>query len=481
MKLLRNIKFRELLQVVLLLIVAFLVWQHLLSQQFIGEGFQYFEQGATRFRPLILPHDTFAKLFFSIIPTFFGDRVYFYMLFLLIIMLSTDVVFYILVKIITNSTLAAILSTIIFSTNFVGNYDIYSTGGYQYFVQRAILLLPQIIAFIFFVLYLNHNFPIKFYLFSLIFYLINITLGFFASFFLPIFVFYPFAYFLLKKNLKYLVLPIPFIIGNWFLVRQSGYANSGGSFLDFLSHNFYQITSGIMHQFLLISLPPGFFINSFPNFLIILVPLIYLAGVVLIIRKEPKWSIIAISALLSFISMLFLNIYINANASMNTFGSSRYFYYPYSMFALFWGIVLATLFTKAKFYLLLPFFIIFWVFNNFIVIINNLEHDKPFQQANYLTINLLRQKADSLRKDSFIFQLPSTFGPYGSTFANRFYGNPNGKFTLQGFEDIDLKKISNENFDPEGLYVLVYDSSKQKVIDKTESFRIVLRDLEGVE
>lgn len=473
----------------ILILLSLFIWRHLPNLMFVGEGYTYFEPTVTKIiLSSSIPHDLLAKILFNILPSIFQEKVSLYMWFLFLTMIAINIIFYLIVKNITGSKFIGLLSGFLLTTGYTANFDMYSVGGYQYFVQRGILLLFLLPAFYFLVLYFSRSFIIKYYIFSLLFYIIGIFSGFFSTWFLPVFIFYPLCYLTINfKKIKELFTktiwtPLPFIISNLLIIRQSSFIPSEESLLSFVFNNFSSSIIGILQQLTVMTFPLGELLKTFdknsPQFLAILgiTTVLYLGVLAISLKIKNNGKVLQLTAISSLISMLLFNVYLNSANVLNSFGSSRYFYYPFVMLAIFWGIFFSLIFGSKK--LLLGLFCVGWIFINMTAIAKNLLDQEFLQRANRETLEFLNNRAPVLRQHPSVVYLPG-IGPYGVSFINRYYNHPEGKLILQGLEDLDLPKLAKDGVNPDRLYVLYFDSVSQLVIDKTEESREILKKLEN--
>lgn len=491
------IKSSEFLTVLILLSLSIFTWRHIPALPFQGEGFYYFKKLSSNFSiQFPLPQDAFALVIFNFIAPIFKEQVNLYMYLLFIVMLVIDIAMYIFIRVITGNRLAAFSTAFLFSISYVGNYDMYSIGGYQYFVQRAVVLLPQLIALTFLILYFLRNFQIKYYVISLALFLLAIAMGFFGTWFLPPFIFYPCFYLLfnLKKIkqiwFKAIWVPFPFLIGNILLIKHGLSPYTEESFLSFVFHN-SKVVPGLIQQLVVISLPPGTYDLSIKflhltektqvtPILGILTLILYISASIFIWKFKPSWRILVATSIASIVLMLLFNLYLNSANVLFTLGSSRYFYFPFVFVAVFWGLFLTAFsfsLKEKRNYVLLIFCVVWLVVNNR-AIQKNLKADEWMNTANKDTIDYLRLWSEDLKRDPSYVYLPANLGSYGAGFAFRYFSHPDGKFRLQGFEDLDLPALAREKVDPEKLYVLYRDQAQEIVIDKTEESRALLRQLE---
>lgn len=485
------IKFQrsEIILVLILLILSITVWRHIPSLQIQGEGFIYFTPSISAFYTnLPLPFDLFAKVVFNILPLFFNGQVFLYMWFLFIWMILTDMAFYLMVRIITRKAFIAILATFIFILNYAGKYDMFSIGGYQYFVQRGAILLPQLFSFLFLSLYFHRGFKRIYYYLSLLLYDFSIILGFFGTWFLPPFLLFPFFYLIfnfktLKKFFwKIIWTPLPFLISNLLIIRHSGFIPEDSIF-SYVFNNFLYVVKGILQQLAVVTPPFSELLKRFHKeslqfeAILGLTFVLYCIAFMVIYKISKNLRVLAATALVSLIVIFLFNVYLNAANVLNTFGSSRYFYFPFTMVAIFWGLFFYSLASKRRSGLnFLLIFCFIWLLYNVYRIDENLKVDAWIHRANKETIDYVARISGKFKENSFVY-LPANLGGWGQEFVSRFYGRAGTKFSMEVLEPLDLENLIEQKFDPVNVYVLHYDPVKQEVFDITEESREKMRKL----
>ena len=480
--------------VLLLLLLSVFAWRHIPTLQFQGEGFYYFTrmEQTLNLKSIISPlqeyrkhYDAFAISLFYLIGPIFKGQVSLYMWLMFIFMMLIDVVFYILVRVVTGSKLPAAVAFILFSLNFIGQYDMYSGGGYQYFVQRGILLLTLFVSFIFLHKYVASK-KMGFFIISLVLYLMSIMMGFFGTWFLAPFIFYP----LFKKRLW---LAAPFLVGNYLIIKDSSYSFPQDSIVELLFHKTGFITTGVIHQLTALTLPFGLnkqltqmtihsiSDNNWPYIFGPILVLLYGGGIILVKKSYPKGIDLALTALASLLSMLFFNLYLNPSSVLNDLGPSRYYYYPFSMLALFWSLVVASIFKTSKLKLKAVVFVImiFWVIENMFAIKLAVKDVYQKHQNNYDTISYLKKWSLQMHEKPSYLILPYNFGAYGGEFAKRFYVNQASYVGIERLSEIDYQDLAKRKVDPRRLFVLHYDETSDTVVDQTDKWRKYLYQLEN--
>lgn len=478
------VKKQEIILLALVLTISFTVWRFIIGTQFQGEGFYYFTKDVTGFANTLAP-DFFARAVFHILPRLFGGHVFLYMWFQLIWILFTEIVFYLTVRVVTKNKYIAILATLFFSLSFVSKYDMFATGGYQYFVQRGVILLPQLLSFLFFSLYLSRGtYFLSHYYLSLLLYIFSIIMGFFGTWFLPVFLGFPLFYLIfnwqtLKKHARRIIwTPIPFLLSNLLIIKQSSFV-PGESIQSFVYNNIQHVITGILQQLAVVT--PGlvdalkYFNKNTFEWILILTAVLYCLAFTTVYILNRNLRALIVTTILSLAAMLVFNMYLNEANVLHTFGSSRYFYYPFTMVAVFWSIFFYSVASKGRlFYRIMLILCPVWVLYNIYQISQARQYDEPIQTANRETIDYVTRM--EFGEGSFV-QLPASIGGWGHEFVSRFYSKQKTKFYMEISDPIDLNKLVEQNVDANKVYVLHYAAISQSVVDQTESVRKQILEL----
>ncbi len=482
----------DLFLISLVLLLTFFTWRHILSLQFTGESWGFigtippkgnlfeivYQEVAS------LDEFTIDRILSGILIPKFGDQIHLYMWFQLVYMLFIDLLLYFIVKQMTGSKLAGFLTAFLFGSSFIANFETYSGGGYLYFAGRATLAVPALIAVYFLYLYLTKKFKLYFYFISLTLYAFTLMMSFFGTYFVPILITYPIVYLLFGLReirqifWKLILLPIPYIIITLYIIRGS-LAFTNESIFDFVFEKFSYTLTGILQQLTVLTFPMGelFLINdkfSIEYFgILVITVLIYCYAFFANSKINTQWKVLQMTALLSAIGMLFFNVYLQAAETLNTFGSTRYFYFPSIMVAIFFGIFLTGILTKGRKLLNLHLIIIIlvWFSYNNVHIQRRLKTEEWVHNANKQTLEILRSWAPETKKNPSYLYLPATLGGYGGQFVIQFFSHPQGKVDVEGLESLDLDKVSKLGFSPNNLFVMHFDPLSRNVYDITEQTR----------
>lgn len=474
-KLLRN----EALLLLLILVSSVFIWRYIPLSQFQGEGFIYFTTSVLSFpKNFFVPFDLFARATFFTLPNLFDGEVFFYMMFQFAWVILTDVAFWVVVRFVTKSKYIALLAILFFSLSYVAKYDMFSIGGYQYFVQRGAILLPELVSFLFLSLYLNKPRLIGRYFLSLSLYLFSIFMGFFGTWFLPIFLYYPVLYLIfnwqkVKKITRRIVwTPLPFLIGNLLIIKQSGFIPSE-PIQSFVINNPLHVAEGVLQQLAVIT--PGLSellkYNQGSSFyfetVLIFTALIYFIVTLILCKNNKDLRTLTLSVVFSLATIFLFNLYLNEANVLHTFGSSRYFYFPFTLVALFWAMFFYLIALKKTHYVVVTLVLCFvWIVYNIDRIDKNLKADAPIQQANRETIEYAKNISVS-EEEGLIVELPANIGGWGHEFISRFYGNSRVKFYMEKSDPLDLVETANKGIDANKVYVLHYDTKIQRVVDQS--------------
>lgn len=509
---------KDLIPLGLILLFALIVWRHIPSTIFQGEGFIYFGQiERVNYKSLFylnnyLPpygSELLAREGMAFLEYYFEDRIYLYMGFELVYMLFTSAILYLTVKKATESRVAAIFSTLIFSSGYIGNANMFGGGGYQYFMQRGLLLAPLLFAFLLLVLYVKRGFLIYYFL-SLALFLFTVILGFFASWFVVVFIFYQFSILIVnfKKGWKlYLMVfltPIPFLIGNYLIVKNHPTSPSGS--MVQLLNDLWQagIVNGIGQQLLVMTsplfwkIPPLYFETPqlgvyrdlfiaflsvireayffrFDNILAfeLINALVYLFAFVVIWKLQPRWRSLALASITTLITILAINFAFNRKEVVESFGSSRYFYYPSSMFSLFWGLFAAAIFLTNRQFIKKSFFLLLllWLVANFYAIQRFNDEDWWRHQSNKDVISEIKYLSPMLKEEPFTIIIIGPLSGGGIEFIHRYYAHPNTRFLYDNVTPPSVQELDKYRVDPNKLYVFIFDYQKKVLNNKTDEYR----------
>lgn len=507
----------DILIVLLLMLVIGFAWRGILSITFQGEGFIYFDEGTYAYNLkapfdienyLPFHEDLSARISTHVLSRIFLDNPFGYFAFMFTEMLLTNLAMYLLVRVMTGNRLAASLGTIFFGINYIANANMFAGGGYQYFTQRGVLLLPAILSLVLLVKYLQTRL-LGYYFISLLVYLFTVVFGFYTTDFLPVMLLFPLVFIAVNINqgwrffMETFWVPLPFLIGNYYLIKSAPSLNHASD-LPFLTVFFQRMTdfqsalAGISQQLAVLTLPfllDSNLLNQIKGFLIkpplgirvyyqfsnsqhlVIIEAVSIALVltafVYLWRLKPNWRVATLTSLLGFLAMLYLNVFLNAEQSLNTLESSRYFYYPYSMGALFWGLFFAGVISERRDSVKKIFVVILliWIGYNVYAIEALFAREGWRFKANREMLAKIKEISPALKSNPYYLYFPgslNTFGSGGLQFAQRFYGHPKSAYD---FEEPDLHKLIKQDVKPEDIFVFRFDHRTRNVFNETEKWR----------
>lgn len=286
----------------------------------------------------------------AFISKLFGPVITSYLWFELGIILAVAVVFYLLVLVVTASPIVAFTASFIASVSYFGNWNMYGTHCYCFFLERVLNVPFVLLAFIFLHLYLTSK-RMRLYVISLGLFFVGIAMGHVDILFTPAFLLYPMWW-------KRIFIGIPFGLATLFIVRiQPGFALPY-TFLEFLLHpgkyNYFQaialqLTYWLQYQNVFSNLSASDIfrdigaqqaMHNFPNLFIV-----YAACFAIVYTRLPKYRALLATCITAALAMFFFNAYVKLPEIIVP-NSNRYLYFPGFFLSIFWGIVLWYFFLK---------------------------------------------------------------------------------------------------------------------------------------
>lgn len=488
----------------LAIIIVFLTlftWYKLVNQVMFGEGYYYFDRLQTFFgnRIDISEYDIFARIIFDILIPIFKDNLALYMTFQLVVMVILNLVFYWTLIVATHKKVVSFTATIIFSTSYIGLFEMLGSGNYQRFVQRVPNLIFLFLAFAFLVKYLEGK-DVKKLLISYVFFALGAFLAHFSSFLLPLFGIYPAVWALTQKHkiatlLKVSFLSFPYLLINYFLVSQDS-LRPQWSIITFIQQR-KDLLEKIVLQFSSLNFPPIFIdkistiAHPFKDTLILLtmpVIVIYIAGYFIVRRNSSKLKVIYLTSLIMIPIVLFLGLYLGkVNPEFDISGFHYYFlpdyyigkidtitaikgdrYYLVPMFfvATIWAsLIYSVLKTRERF--LKIFSVVFlssYVLYNTTLIWNGMDRLMPLVTETKNYISYIKDMK-SLFKPTTALVTPDYF-MWPSTMIRVFYGYPTMQFVSSRH---DWKsQILPQNTD---IIIVDYDYRTRTFLNLTSDYK----------
>lgn len=307
-----------------------------------------------------------ANLAGAVLANIFGPNVSLYLWFELGVILSIAVLFYVLVVVLTKSPVIAFAASFISSVSYFGNWNMYGTHCYCFYLERVINVPFIFLAFIFLHQFLTMR-KMKFYLISFVLFFVGIALGHVDILFTPAFLLYPIWWSFVgvrgKNRWKVLFVGIPFAIATLFIVKIQPGFTLPYTFREFLfqpdKYNYLQamklqLSYWSQYKDVIDNLSsPDIFrglnqqnaSRSFPYLFIL-----YFTCFAIAYKKLPKFRALIATSITSVLAMLFFNAYVKLPEIIIP-NSNRYLYFPGFFLSIFWGIVVWYLFLKRSFLL----------------------------------------------------------------------------------------------------------------------------------
>lgn len=307
----------------------------------------------------------------AIFRKFYGAHMGPYLWTELLVMLLISLLFYWFVRVLTKKRFVAFTAALIFTVSYFGNFDMLVNTCYCYFMER-VLVVPLLILSLIFLQFFLERAQSKLFVISLIFYFIGVGLGHFSFLFTPIYLFYPFFWYVFKKRkrkditrgaivgLSYVGISILFLLLQQ--VHESG-LRSTWTFQEFLLNpQKYHYVDNMLRQLVYWSHYPPL-IRSFldvPDFhqnilsvqnaieSTLTIAVAYIIASVVIYRKLPQQRPMLLSTMFAAAAIFFLNAYFGQYDIANQPGTNRYLYFPTFLLSMFWSLFLWAAFWKKK-------------------------------------------------------------------------------------------------------------------------------------
>lgn len=479
--------------IIIITLATILCWHQVLGQSLMGEGYYYFFHGLSYMSLSSIIYDIYktydggAKMLFDVFKITFRDTIFWYQFFLLFSVSFINILFYIFVFVLTGTWLIAFVASILFSVNFVG-FEMFALGNYQFFAQRTLSFVFLFPAIIFLTLFLTKK-RYTYYFLSILFYFLSFFLFHFSLFFAPFF-FCVYGMFALKGRqsvrtiTRHILLCLPFaIIPAIIILNNSGDAAMvRGNDVFFFKLLWQKLFHEMMQHVSVLTIPEGvqwFFrqrlhLSHGATAIRLFYPTIILYGVTFFILYKNTSKLLFRVGTLSLVYVcitFFLNLYIRGDETVNIGSGSRYLYVPTIAFAIYWGIVLATV-SKKKYFGMpgLYIFLGIWFIMQLHSVSKAFGEDAYKHSAAKKSMQYIKQLAPKLQPDSIVI-IPSNLGFYESYFIQMFYGKTHTFFAP--FSS-DWAKELPRSFDPKKDFIIDYDYKAGAVKDLTNIYTSII-------
>ena len=466
-----------------------LSWYRVLDQSLIGEGYYYLFHGLNygsltgTLSGMLHSYEAGAKLLYDIFRTVFRDNIFLYQFFLLASVSVINILFYLFVFVLTEAWLVAFIASILFSVNFVG-FEMFAIGNYQFFAQRTLAFLFLFPSVSLFILYLRKN-QFVYYVMSVFLYFLAFFLFHFTLFFLPYFLCVIAMFLKPKWNvqtiLRGMLIGLPFVLISLVILRFGNDPVSRDvTVMSFLRDFGGQIPSVMMKHFSILTVPETVLsyvihIWKVPHGeaavrLFYPVAGLYAAALLFLYRTNKKLFPVAMWSLVFLGPTFFVGLFTRWDMTANLGSGSRYLYVPTVAFAVYWGVVLATVGKKYLGLFGLVLVMGTWSVMQFSSLSKTFAVEEEKHIAMKISMQYVKELSTRLESDAIVI-VPSPMGYYGGYFAQLFYGKEHTSF-VPFFAD-----WANElprPFDPEKDVILDYDRVNQKVVDKTADYQAII-------
>lgn len=287
----------------------------------------------------------------------FGTVMTYYFQFEILVILIITVLLFYCVKNITKNIYVSFSSALLFSVNYIGNFEMYSDYGYSFFLERIITVPFLLISLLILSRALEEN-RRKYFIVSLVFFTIGIGLGHFALLFALPYCLYPFFWKLFHRGslidiLQGIIKGTAFGAVALLFVFLQNFTNPGltpkGNIFDFTFHpEISQYGEKILQQLVNSSQYP-FVVNAIGIIRVIdtptasaLAPFIIVAYVIsffVIFYRLPVMRPLLFTVTSSTIGIFYLNVYWNRMLVYDP-GPNRYLYFPSLLLAVYWSLLL---------------------------------------------------------------------------------------------------------------------------------------------
>lgn len=443
----------------LIFLVLTAVWGRLPQIAVRGDGFvellnrnhlNYFSQPDQLFL-----YGVGAVLLGELFTYFFGVNLAYYrgveLFFIFIISIS----FYYLLITLTKKKFLSFIITIMFSLNYIGNFEMYAGGIYAYFLER----IPNVIFLILSLAFL-HKFleseKIKFYITSIILFFLGIGLAHFGVLFTGPYIFYPVIYALFNYKNKRRLLKLILVSSSYLAVtgffaggQKILFAGLGPSwtFRQYLFHpQIYQYPRLMLRELVYWSELPALLYGfkgfgatypwkypsspilqlSIKNAIAITnwVVIVYTLASAIIFIKLPKFRVLLVTILLSVLSVFYLNAYFDQYPIDTQSGAHRYLYFPTFLLTIFWGLFIYSIFWLKKGFLNVigALLLFLYLFGNLVLINDGFQWLIDRHKDSYIVWNYIVSIRPQIPNNSVVVIPNFELGNYEGEFLTDHIG-----------------------------------------------------------
>ena len=423
------------------------------------------------FRPpmTLMDYTTGATLMGMVLGNILGARVDLYYWAALYILVAINILIYIMLLKITKRRIVAFGGSIIMAASYFGIFGMCVQGIYANMMERVVALIFLIPSFILLHLFLENG-KKKYLAYSVAMFLFSTVLWHWGTTLIVLFFFYPVLKGLyedsFKKIYKYILIGLPYLIitgtieylQNMYIPE---FGPKGYTLTEFiLNPGKYQYLSDMLRQLVYFNsyplllnglkysfvqgriFDPYGLISDLPSIRKLTVPVLvfYTLLTAYTYKVLPKVRPFFVTVVLTFVSLLFLNCFLQRYIPSTQAGSHRYLHMPAVIFAFYWAIALWAVFWRHK-SAIVKFlglgFLGFYVWVNTLLIDSNFEHLFAWDHSAGIVINYVSKMNTAGMENTLIVGPYPEFQPYESYFFSQYKKGKNIRFVdnYSFFED----------------------------------------------
>lgn len=434
----------DLFSIILLIVLSWYAWRLLPELTIRSDGFIYLLERTHRWfwgqKYAISGFETAAVVFGGLFSKLFGPNIPLYLWTEIIVVLLISVFFYIFVKILTKRSIVAFSGALIASSSYFGNWDMLGIHCYCFFLERVTVVPILLTSFIFLHLCLERS-KLKYYFISIGTYFLGVGLAHFSVLFTPAYLLYPFFYrFFNHRKKKDIVggglIGISYLLLSCFFVliqqiNESGLRPTWGFFEFLFNPQKFPYFEKMIHQLVFWSQYPPLLQNiddSYPftyltvenaSSIALWVVVVYIVSGVLIYLRLPKHRPILLTSIFGIATIFYLNAYFHLYDIAQP-DSSRYFYFPTFLLAIFWSYFLWAAFFQRKVYLLIAMGLliltVYYYVNTWLIESKIKEITSNWERSTIAIFDKMRKINDSLNKGTVVIGSYPEIGPQEAEF-----------------------------------------------------------------
>lgn len=460
----------DLFFIFLLLSLSIFAWRQIPELVIRGDGFVYMVSSTlTEFFSRTYWYTGFeisAAILGSILPNLYKTNIALYFYTSLTFMMFINVVFYILLKVITKDKIISFFGALLFAVNYFGNFDMYSQHCYCFFMERIVAVPLLLASFIFLHLFLKKR-KLLLYLISLAFYSFGIGIAHFTVLFTAPYLFYPLFWYLFKNKNKIskikglLIGGSYLLISGFFVLIQRIHESYFGPKLEFMEYflkphvtqypekiirqlTYWSEYEPIVRSFDQSSLHRLFDVQNAISSTPYIISL-YILIAFIIYKKLPSQRAILLTTIFGTATIFYLNAWFGQYDVLYQPGANRYLYFPTFLLVLFWTFFLLMLWrSKHKYMKLFALvFVLGYYLLNWLIIRDNFKDVLTWDRSTKVTYKHMTSMRPKLKKHTLVVAEYPEVGVYESKFFTEQIGRGEVRFLGEYHPYEDWRKIAS--------------------------------------